>query len=211
MNDHDIPRERDLPPGRLAQLKDELMAHIEQDLERDAEAQQPIPLGRRRRRRAGIAAVAAAVAALGVTGLVTVGGDDPASANTVTRTADGAIVMHIEEGRDPEALEQRLNDLGVPAVVDFLESGCDRARSDGWRMEPTDAVEVTPDMPSGQVLVLPDRLLPRETLAFEFQFDEFEGETASSMLVTSSMTPIGECVPVENGSIVDAEAGIVGG
>ena len=120
MTDHHVPPERDLPAGRLSSMKDVLMSQIEHDLETEPPVAPVVT--HRRWRRVGLAA--AALAAFGlVTSLVIGGGDDRASANTAVRTDDGAILITINEGKNPEDLQRRLNDLGVPAVVDFLESG----------------------------------------------------------------------------------------
>ena len=212
MNDHDIPRERDLPAGRLAKLKDDLMAQIEHDLETPSRA---TPVATHRRRRLGLAAAALAVG-LGLAAAFVVPGDDTASANTAMRKADGTILITIREGKDPKALQQRLNDLGVRAVVDFLDSGfgCDPARSTGWVEEPRGEELFTwaPESPGGSQLVLdPDHLRPGETAVFEFQIDESGDEVAANVTLRLSTGEVGPCVPVADDSVVDAERGIAGG
>jgi hypothetical protein len=202
VTEHDIPQERDLPAGRLTQLKDELMALIEDD---------PIP--QRRWPRVGLAA-AALVATAGFAGSLVLGGNDEASANTAVRTDDG-IVITINEGKNPKELERRLNDLGVPAVVDFLESGfgCDPARSSGWVEDaaPGEALFAgSPDHDS-QYVLHPDELEPGQTIVFEFYIDEHEDDMVSLVEMRLSTSPVGECVRVPDSSIVDAENGIVGG
>ncbi len=131
MTDHDIPQERDLPTGRLTELKDELMAHIEQDLDSTPDSPPAVTSGRRWRR---LGLAAAALAVFGIAASTMVGGNEPASANTAQRADDGSIIITLREPEHPKDLERRLNALGVPAVVDFLESGygCDPARSTGW-------------------------------------------------------------------------------
>jgi hypothetical protein len=214
VTEHLIPQERDLPAGRLTKLKEDLMAQIEHDLEREPQA--PPVVTHRRWRRIGLTAAALA-AGFGIATSLVVGGHDSASANTAVRTDDGAIVITIREGKDPEDLQRRLNDLGVPAVVDFLESGfgCDRARSTGWVLEPRGEALFTHALnssggASGWVLH-PDQLQPGETAVFEFQIDEYQDEIASLVTLRLSTSPVGPCVPVPNASIVDAEAGISGG
>lgn len=211
-----IPQERDLPAGRLTQLKDDLMTQIEHDLE----TEQPVApaVTHRRWRRVGLTAAALA-AGLGLAGSLVLGGSDSASAsaNTAVRTDDGAVLITLREGEDPEALEQRLRDLGVPAEVDFLESGfgCDSTRSTGWVQVPRGEALFTwaPDSPEGeaQLILHPEKLLPGETAVFEFQIDEHGGEIAAGVMLRLSTSPVGPCVPVPNDSIVDAEAGISGG
>ena len=214
MTEHVVPQERDLPAGRLSGLKEDLMAHIEHDLETEPAVVPAVT--HRRWRRIGLTA---AVLATGF-GLATsflAGGDDSAGANTADRTADGAIVITIREGRNPEDLERRLNDLGVPAVVDFLESGfgCDRARSTGWLEDVApEALFTWGPFSAGEdpyYVLQPDQLPPGQTMALEFQFDEHGDEHAASARMNRSTTPIGACDPVPDGSIVDAEAGIAGG
>ena len=134
MTGHHVPQERDLPAGRHAKLKEALMAQIDHDLETEQRVAPVVP--HRRWRRVGL--TAAALAAFGLATSLVLGGNDSASANTAERTADGAIIITIQEGKHPKDLQRRLTDLGVPAVVDFLESGfaCDPARSTGWAQEP---------------------------------------------------------------------------
>jgi hypothetical protein len=215
MTEHEIPQERDLPPGRLAQMKDDVMAEINQDIDQETEAApQAVPLRPRLRwRRAGLVAAAAA-AALGLTATIVATGDDSASANTAVLDDDGNIVITLEEGKHPEELERRLEDLGLPAEVDFLESGysCDRSRSTGWVQESEESLVVdSPDTRQGQFILDPEALPPGQTAALEFYFDEFEDDAASLWVVSRSTTDIGECVPVESAVIVDAEEGISGG
>lgn len=216
MTDHDIPEERDLPAGRLAQLKDDLMTQIQHDGPTGSgEPRRTGATHRRRWRRLGLAAAALA-AGFGLAATLVAGGDDSASANTAIRADDGTIVITIRERRDPEALQRRLNDLGVPAVVDFLESGfgCDLSRSTGW-VEPrgegllTHAPEGSPR--ESDLILDPDHLRPGETVVIEFQIDEHEGALATNTKTRLSTGPVGECVPVPDGSIVDAERGIAGG
>jgi hypothetical protein len=171
------------------------------------------PVRQRRWPRVGLAA-AALVATAGVAGSFVLGGNDQASANTAVRTDDG-IVITINEGKNPKDLQRRLNDLGVPAVVDFLESGfgCDRARSSGWVQDEAPGEELfasSPDRDS-QYVLHPDELEPGQTIVFEFQIDEHDGAIASMVQTNLSTSPVGECVPVPDGSIVDAENGIAGG
>ncbi|MGH9210660.1 MAG: hypothetical protein ACRD2C_08245 [Acidimicrobiales bacterium] len=213
MTEHDLPQERDLPAGRLTKLKEDLMAQIQHDLEMEGAA--PVVTYRRWRR---IGLVAAALAAgFGFATSLVLGGQDSASANTAERTDDGAILITLREAKNPEDLQQRLTDLGVPAVVDFLDSGygCDPARSTGWVQEPRGEAllshaPTSADDESGWVLH-PDQLRPGETAVFEFQIDEHEDEFAANVNLRLSTSPVGVCVPVPNGSIVDAEEGIVGG
>jgi hypothetical protein len=212
---HDIPQERDLPTGRLTELKDELMAHIEQDLDSPPQTTPVVTTGRRWRR---LGLAAAALAVFGIAASTMVGGNEPASANTAVRNADGTIIVTIREGKHPKDLERRLNDLGVPAVVDFLDSGfgCDEARSTGWvrdgRAGPLFTWDDAPDRGLDTQFVLdPSQLQPGDTAAIVFQIDEHGDELAAMASVMISTTPVGPCVPVPDGSIVDAEAGIAGG
>jgi hypothetical protein len=215
--EHDIPQERDLPPHRFIQLKDELMAHIEEDLHPQPQAT-PAATPRHPRRRLGLAAAAVAVAVVGIAAATMVRGNQPASANTAERRADGSIVITIREGKNPKELERRLNDLGVPAVVDFLPSGfgCDLSRSTGWELDPDrpglfdwDPASLDDDEP--QLILHSDQLRPGETAAFTFQIDEHGDDIAAGVNLRLSTTPVGPCVPVPDASIVDAEQGIVGG
>ncbi len=214
MTEQSIPPERDLPAGRLTELKEELMAHIERDIERESRA--AALADTRRRRRIGLTAAALVAGAVLATSLV-VGGPERASANTAVRDAEGAIVITIREGRHPEDLERRLDDLGVPADVEFLESGhtCDPARSTGWVQEPPGEELFTWAPSSGdsdpQLVLHPDQLRPGETAVFEFQIDEDDDELAASVKLRLSTSRVGPCVAVPDGSTVDAEAGTAGG
>jgi hypothetical protein len=217
----EIPQERDLPPGRFTQLKEDLMTQIEQDLSTERATAGAAATTRRRPGRPGrrIVLAAAAVAAVGL-GLATslvLGGHERASANTAVRNEDGSIVITLNEAKHPKDLERRLNDLGVPAVVDFLESGygCDESRSTGWSQEPPAAglfeFADTGSDQSTQYVLQPDLLQPGETVVFEFQIDEHEDDIAANVMTHISTAPVGPCVPVPNASIVDAERGIAGG
>lgn len=216
MNDDDIPRERDLPPGRFAQLKDELMAQIHDDVDTGSPV---VPLTSRPRwRRVAVAAAALAVGFGVATAAMTRDGGS-ASANTAHLADDGTILITFREPTDPEALQQRLNDLGAPAVVDFLESGyeCDRSRSDDWILEPhpeelfTFASTAHEPRPDDQWRLDPSFLRPGETIVIEFQFDEHEGEFAAGAGSRVSAGPVGPCVPVPGGPIVDADGAFAGG
>jgi hypothetical protein len=204
----EIPPERDLPAGRLSRLKDDLMTQIEHDHDTAS-----VPADRRRwRRLAATAAVVAVGAAL--TGSVVVGGDDPASANTAERHDDGSIVITIHDAKHPEQLEQRLEDLGVPAVVDFLDSGygCDPARSTGWITDPgTGGEELFGHGETNAWVLHPDALEPGQIPVLEFQIDEHDDAIAALATLRLSDSDVGECQPVPNDSIVDAEQGIAGG
>ena len=214
MTEHAIPQERDLPAGRLSGLKEDLMAHIEHDLETEPAV---APAATHRRwRRIGLTAAALATG-FGLATSFVAGGDDSAGANTAERTADGAIVITIREGKNPEDLERRLNDLGVPAVVDFLESGygCDRSRSTGWVPDPAPEALLTwapTSLDEDPHYVLQPDLLPRgETMALEFQIDEQGDEIAANVKMSRSTSPVGDCDPVPDDSIVDAQTGVAGG
>jgi hypothetical protein len=222
MTEHDIPQERDLPAGRFLQLKDNLMAQIDQiEQHPEPEPRAATMATHRRWRRIGLAAAALA-AGFGLATSLVVGGDDSASANTAERTDDGAIVITIRDARHPKDLQRRLNDLGVPAVVDFLVDGgggCEPDRSTGWVVghEPGAGraeMLLTP-LPSPhddpKFLLHPDQIRPGETAVLEFQVDE---EPAGPMvMVRQGLTsgPVGPCVPVDGGTVVDAEEGDSGG
>ena len=217
MTDLGIPQERDLPAGRLTQLKDDLMAQIERDLQDpDVESRATVVVGRRRWRRVGLAAAALAVG-FGLAATTVLGGDDRASANTAVRGDDGAITITLHEGKHPKQLQRRLRDLGVPAVVDFLPSGfgCDDARSSGWvlqaRGEALFGGDVTPSGEDPQYVLHPDQLHPGETVVFVFQIDEDGDELAANVTTRLSTSPVGPCVRVHDGSIVDAGGHVAGG
>jgi hypothetical protein len=220
---HDIPSERDLPAARFVEMKDDLMAQIEQDIDRQGTTGTPVvaSTARPRWRRVALTAAAAAAAVL-LTGVLALRDDDSASAspNFVEPTDDGFVRIHIEDLDDPERVEQDLADVGVPAVVDIHEGGgrrCDDARSDGWVTEPTPGLfpSVWADDAGDSMFdfrIDPDALRPGETLALEFFWDEHDGEWATMTSFRTSMSPIGECVLVEDDAIVvDAENAIVGG
>ena len=213
MTAHDIPQERDLPAGRLTELKEDLMTRIEQDLVVD---EREVPtVARHRWRRTALTAAALAVG-LSLAASFVLGGRDRASANTAVRTDDGAIVITLREAKHPEDLQRRLDDLGVPAVVDFLESGfgCDPARSNAWLQQPPgesvfSSEQTAPD--EWQYVLHPDQLDPGVTAVLVFQIDEYKGKIAAMANLRLSAGPVGPCVPGPNGSIVDAEKGIAGG
>jgi hypothetical protein len=215
VTEQSIPPERDLPAGRFTELKDELMAHIERDIEMEPRAA-VLAATRNPRRLIGLTA-AALVAGLVVAASLVVGGPEGASANTAERNAEGAIVITIREGRHPEELERRLTDLGVPADVEFLESGhtCDPARSNGWVQEPRGEELFTwaPTSPDRdpELVLNPDALRPGETAVFEFQVDEDGDKVAASVRLRLSTSPVGPCVAIPDGSVVDAEGGTAGG
>jgi hypothetical protein len=214
VTEHDIPQERDLPTGRLTKLKDDLMTQIEHDLE--TEPRMAPVVTHRAWRRIGLTAAALA-AVFGLATSLVIGGHDSASVNTAVRNADGTIIITIHEGKHPKDLQRRLTDLGVPAVVDFLESGfaCDQARSTGWVQDPPGEALFTwaPTSPDDdpQLVLHPDQLDPGETAVFEFQIDEHEDKMAASVNLRLSTSAVGPCVPVPDASIVDAEGGVAGG
>jgi hypothetical protein len=208
VTEHSIPQERDLPAGRLIELEEALMAHIEQTT---------APADSHRRRRIGVPAAAAVVAGLAAAAFLVLGGPEGASANTVERNDDGSIVVTIREGKHPDELERRLIDLGVPADVEFLESGhtCDPARSTGWVQEPRGEELFTwaPTSPDSdaELVLHPDELRPGETAVFEFQVDEDGDRVAANVRLRLSTGEVGPCVPVRDGSVVDAGRGSAGG
>jgi hypothetical protein len=202
----DVPEERDLPPGRLTQLKEDLMVQIAQD-----RAPEASPHPRRR-----LTLVAAAVAAgLALATPLVLGGGDDASANTAVRNTDGDIEITIREAKEPKELERRLRALGVPAVVDFLESGfgCDHGRSNGWVTDIQGRAPVLDHAPGDEpgYVLHPDSLRPGETVTIEFQIDEHGEELAVNAGTRLTTGEVGPCEPVPNGSIVDADQGIAGG
>lgn len=212
MTEPSLPQERDLPPGRLTQMKEELMTLIDPDVQSEPPTAHVVA---RRPRWPRLGLVAAALAAaLGIGSALVLSGNESASANTAERNDDGSITITIREGKNPEELEQRLNDLGVPAVVDFLDSGfgCDPARSTGWVEEPRgeELFSHSPADDAGWVLH-PDQLRAGETAVFEFQIDEQGDDIAANVNLRLSTSPVGPCVPVADDSVVDAEAGVAGG
>ena len=229
MTGHELPSERDLPAARFVEMKDDLMTKIERDIDQDAVDRQDRTEPRtitltarpRRRRRAGLAAAAVA-AGLVLTGVVALRSDDTASAgpNFAEPTDDGFVRIHIEDLDDPDRVERDLAAVGVPAVVDIHEGGgyrCDDSRSDGWTTEPTPGLfpSVWADDAGDDMFdfrIDPGALRPGETLALEFFWDEHDGDWATMTSFHTSMSPIGECVLVEDDAIVvDAENAIVGG
>jgi hypothetical protein len=172
----------------------------------------PAALPRRRRR----VAIAAAVLALGgavAATTVLAGGDQPASANTAERTADGGIVITIREGKHPKVLQRRLQALGVPAVVDFVPSGygCDASRSTTWVTHPIADKLITHDTSRPQFVLHPQVLKAGQTAVLEFQIDEYHGDMASNLSPRVSNGPVGPCKQVPNSSVVDAKHHIAGG
>jgi hypothetical protein len=212
--EHQLPQERDLPAGRLTELKEDLMALIEHDIE--PESPTATIVTHRRWRRIGLTAAAVATG-FGLATSLVLGGNDSASANTAVRNDDGTITIAIHEGKHPDDLQRRLKDLGVPAVVDFLESGygCDPARSTGWVAEPPGEALFTSEPTSSdddpQFVLHPDQLQPGQTAVFEFQIDENRHEIAANVILRLSTSPVGQCEPVPDASIVDADEGIAGG
>lgn len=225
MTEYEIPQERDLPAARFSQLKDDVMAHIDQDIDQESGAAPPmVPLAtRRRRRRVGLVAATFA-AALGLTATLVATGDDSATAgpNFVERTDNGFVRVHIEDLDDPQQVEDDLAALGVPAVVDIHEGGgyrCDLSRTDGWLTDPADFRGLFPtrweDVADDGIFdfrINPDALRPGMTVVLEFFWDEHDGEWATTTAFRVSMSPVGDCELIEDDAvIVDAEAGIVGG
>lgn len=229
MTGHELPSERDLPAARFVEMRDDLMTKIERDIDRDAvdrhDRTEPrvitLTTRPRRRRRVGLAAAAVA-AGLVLTGVVALRGNDTASAspNFAEPTEDGFVRIHIEDLDDPDHVERDLAAVGVPAVVDIHEGGghrCDDARSDGWVTEPTPGLfpsmwEDTAGDEMFDFRIDPDALRPGESVALEFFWDEHEGDWVTMTSFRTSMSPIGECVLVEDAAVVvDAENQIVGG
>ena len=223
MTSDDVPPERDLPAARFREMKDDLMAQIQHDVERpDTDGPLAItPTTRQRRRRAGLTAAAVA-AGLALTGVVALRGDDRASAgpNFAERTDDGFVRIHIEDLDDPGRVERDLAAVGVPAVVDIHEGGgyrCSDARSDGWVTEPNSELfpSAWDDVAGDDMFdfrIDPDALRPGESVALEFFWDEHDGDWATMTSFRTSLSPIGECDLVEDDAIVvDAENAIVGG
>jgi hypothetical protein len=215
-----IPRERDLPLGRLAEMKDDLMAHIESE-ERRETTERPVVAWAARpwSRRASLTAAAVA-AGLAITGVAVLRGGDSASAgpNFAERTEDGFVRIHVEDLDDPEQVEQDLADLGVTAVVDVHEGSghrCSDARSDGWT-EPAPGLfpSSLDDVPHNGMFDFsldPDALRPGESLAIELFWDEHDGDWATGFHFRTSLSPIGECDLIEDEAvIVDAENEIIG-
>jgi hypothetical protein len=216
VTEHDIPQERDLPAGRLTQLKDGLMTQIHHDLDTGREQPAPVAtLTSRRRRRAWLAAAAALVAGFALATPLVLGGNDQASANanTAVRQSDGSIAITLKEAKDPKALQQRLNALGVHATVDFLKSGygCDPARSTGWQPESRGEEILSVGNEDSEYILHPDQLRSGETVALEFQIDGQGEDMLAVVNAEVSTTPVGPCHPVRNGEIIHGDAPVATG
>jgi Sigma-70 region 2 len=115
---------------------------------------------------------------------------------------------------NPKDLERRLNDLGVPAVVDFLASGfgCDDARSTGWLADQPGEALFHLDETDDDHLILHPRSAPsRRDRGLDVPDRRARRRPRRRRARGVSTTPVGPCVPVPDASIVDAEHGIAGG
>lgn len=200
-----------------------------------AEAAAAVPLltshgTRRRRRRArGLALSGAAAATIALVVPLALGGKHAEAAPfTVVRQPDGAIRFAIDEFRNPQGLEARLNQLGVPAKVDYLPSGkgCAAGRfageelpretvdaAIGWVQPPFDRRMTDEEIAyyrQGWQEIRPERIPPGTTLVLTetiFDNDDQRAAMGRSDLVTGT---VGPCVVVDDPNaprVVDTDEG----
>jgi hypothetical protein len=62
-----------------------------------------------------------------------------------------------------------------------------------------------------ELVLHPDELRAGETAVFEFQVDEDGDRVAASVKLRLSTAPVGPCVAIPDGSVVDAAGGTAGG
>ncbi|MFI1576891.1 hypothetical protein [Embleya sp. NPDC020630] len=125
------------------------------------------PAGRRatsrgRRIGYGLAASAVLAAAIGIGAPMVGGGSAEARPFEVVRRPDGGVLFKVDEFRNPKGLEQRLRDLGVQAVVDYVPYGktCAPGRFAPYPISSEDLEAIYHWLPT------PDRRLNDEEIAF---------------------------------------------
>jgi hypothetical protein len=122
----------------LAQLR-ATVAERGAEAEAEAETSGATPAWRRgpRLALAGAAVTTVAAAAL----LVSAGGDDTTAAYAVEPQGDGMVSVEIRSLSDADGLEKALDDVGVPASVNYLPAGevCDASQWKTTEAVPADA------------------------------------------------------------------------
>jgi hypothetical protein len=76
-----------------------------------------------RRLSLALAGGAAAAIAIAITGALSLGGGEPSKAWAVDRNPDGTVTVWIDSLSDAAGLQRKLNEAGVPALVQYLPPG----------------------------------------------------------------------------------------
>jgi hypothetical protein len=91
--------------------------HLSSERERPAAARKPFG------RRLPLALAGGAVAAIAIAGALSLGGGEPSKAWAVDRNPNGTVTVRIDSLSDAAGLQRKLNEAGVPALVQYLPPG----------------------------------------------------------------------------------------
>ncbi|OPC83502.1 hypothetical protein B4N89_23485 [Embleya scabrispora] len=157
------------------------------------EPAQPVRRATSRRRRIGYGLAASVVlaAGIGVGAPMLSGGSAEARPFEVVKRPDGGILFKVDEFRNPKGLEQRLRDLGVRAVVDYVPYGkqCAPGRYTEHRLPDGGMDALYHWLPSPE-----GRLLTDEELDFYSQgWTEIRPElmpSGATLVITATLTKV---------------------
>lgn len=176
-------------------FQEQLLAELKETVAERALSPAPATGRNAVRRGVKVGAVLAAACAVAVLPSRFAGTTTPAFA--VERNDDGSISVLMREYSEPHELQERLRDLGVNAVVDFVPADrhCAEPRADFTASDPLLWTSMPPrDGHSGYMRLRPDRIAPGQTLVMEvFYRNDSTGHVAGD-LVRLANGPVAACV-----------------
>lgn len=176
-------------------FQEQLLAELKETVAQRAATPAPATGRRGVRRGAQAGAVLATAGAVAVLPSLFTGTATPAFA--VERNDDGSISVWMREYTQPHKLLDRLRDLGVNAVVDFVpaDKHCSTPRADFAAPDPLLWTSMPPrDGRSGYMRLRPDRIAPGRTLVMEVYYRNDAGGHVEGDLVRVATGPVAACV-----------------
>ncbi|WP_331770139.1 hypothetical protein OG948_41355 (plasmid) [Embleya sp. NBC_00888] len=180
-------------------FQEQLLAELRDVVAEKAATPAPRPGISRRRKATITGAIAVAMgAAVAVVVPVVVGGTT-SPAYAVERDQDGSITVRVREYTDPAGLRDRLRDLGVNAVVDFvpLNRQCVEPRAAFAEYDPLLFTSEAPtEGAEGFMRLRPDRIAAGQTLVLEIYYRNDAQAHVSSDRARLATGPVAPCVLV---------------
>lgn len=183
-------------------FQEQLLAELKETVAERAAAPAPAPGRNSVRRGVKIGTALAAACAISVLPSLFDGTATPAFA--VERNDDGSISVLMREYTEPRRLQERLRDLGVNVVVDFVptDKHCQEPRADFTAPDPLLWTSMPPrDGRSGYMRLRPDRIAPGQTLVMEVFYRNDSTGHVSGDLVRIANGTVAACV-LQPGGVV---------
>ncbi|MGW1990466.1 hypothetical protein [Embleya sp. NPDC001921] len=181
-------------------FQEQLLTELRGVVAEKAATPAPRPGISRRRKATITGAIAVAMgAAVAVVVPVVVGGGATSPAYAVEREQDGSITVRVREYTDPAGLRDRLRDLGVDAVVDFvpLNRQCAEPRAAFAEFDPLLFTSEAPtEGAEGYMRLHPDRIAAGRTLVLEIHYRNDARTHVSSDRARLATGPVAPCVLV---------------